>query len=44
MVYVHGPAFWAGAFIAKFDVAIGGFSSETKEPKFKNRVYFEQLL
>ena len=34
MVYV-GPicACLLGHFFAKFDIAIGGFSSETKEPK-----------
>ena len=32
MVYVYVPAFW-GAFFAKFGIAIGGFSSETKELK-----------
>ena len=28
----------------KFGKAISGFSSETKEPKFKNWVYFEQII
>ena len=32
MVYVYVPAFW-GAFSVKFGIAIGGFSSETKELK-----------
>ena len=32
MVYVYVPAFW-GTFFAKFGIAMGGFSSETKEPK-----------
>ena len=31
-------------FFAKFGIAIGRFSSETKEPKFKNWVYFEQMI
>ena len=29
---------------AKFSIAVGGFSSETKEPKFKNCVYLEQII
>ena len=33
-----------GCFFGKFIIAIGGFSSETKEPKFKNWVYFEQII
>ena len=28
----------------KFGKAIGGFSSETKEPELKNWVYFEQII
>ena len=32
-----------GRFFAKFGIRIGGFSSETKEPKLKNWVYFEQI-
>ena len=43
MVYVYVPAFW-GRFFAKFSIAIGGFSSETKEPKFKNLVFFMQII
>ena len=31
-------------FFANFGIAIGGFSSETKEPKLKNWVYFEQII
>ena len=31
-LYVYVPAFW-GALFAKFGIAIGRFSSETKEPK-----------
>ena len=31
-------------FFVKFGVAIGGFSSETKEPKFKNGVYLQQII
>ena len=32
-------------FFAKFGLAIGGLdSSETKEPKFKNFEYFEQII
>ena len=29
---------------AKFGIAMGGSSTETKEPKFKNWVYFEQII
>ena len=28
----------------KFGIGIGGISSEMKEPKFKNWVYFEQII
>ena len=31
-------------FFAKFDIAKGGASSETKEPKFKNLVHSEQII
>ena len=31
-------------FCAKFCIVIGVFSSETKWPKFKNLVYFEQII
>ena len=43
LVYIYVPAFW-GTFFMKFGTAIGKFSSETKEPKFKNWVYFEQII
>ena len=33
-----------GRFFAKFAIAIGGFSSETKEPKLKNWGFFEQII
>ena len=33
-----------GVLFAKFGIAIGGFSSETKKPRFKNWVYFEQII
>ena len=32
-----------GAFFAKFSIANGGFSWETKEPKIQNWVYLEQI-
>ena len=31
-------------FLVELGTAIGEFSSETKEPKFKNWVYFEQII
>ena len=31
-------------FSEKFDIVIAGFSSEMKESKFKNCVYFKQTI
>ena len=40
----HICACLSGYFFAKFGIAKGGFSSQTKEPKFKNWVYFEEII
>ena len=44
MVYVYVPSFWS-TFSQHYSIAIGGGgSSETKELKFKNLVYFMQII
>ena len=37
-------AYLLRCFLAKFGIAIAGFSSERKELKLKNWVYFEQII
>ena len=52
-VFPGGLSYWHGVricdcllgrFFAKFGIAIGGFLSQTKEPKFINWVYFGQII